>query len=91
MNKNVRLAIMQDVKFGLVDGHRVALHFSAYTEEHGAACHYLEGDEIITVIKDSKVEDIRELEMYPCFVESEDGTFGPGGIQRFVRVWKRKT
>ena len=88
MDKNIRLAIMQRVRFGLMEG-RVRLRFSAYTEECGAADYYLEGAEIIQVIQDSKVSDVRELEMYPCFVEDLEASCLAGARQRFVRVWRR--
>ncbi len=71
-----QLAIMKGVAFGLqLDCGKVGLSFSVYLDENSAASQFISGNEALEVIKKFGVEDVKQLNGKPCWVETDGHSF----------------
>jgi hypothetical protein len=69
MNNGKTLAVMRDVKFGVSDRGGVCLMFSAYTEEHLCAGHFVPLKEAAEFIRAYGVDDVSKLNGKTCWVK----------------------
>ena len=71
-----QMAIMKGVTFGLqLDCGKVGLSFSVYLDESSAARQFISGNEALEVIKKFGVEDVKQLNGKPCWVETDGHSF----------------
>ena len=77
-----QLAIIRDVRIGAHDYYGAGLSFTTYITESSAASQSLDWDASKELVK--TVEDVRQLEDKPCWVEVD------GNLIKFLRLWSKR-
>ena len=76
------LAIIKDVGFVCRDTGHPCLFFTVYTSESSASLQIIDHAKALSIIENSGVYDVKNLEGKPCWVDIE------GNSISFNRLWK---